>query len=308
VITDERFDLLERWMRRSSPSEDDRMERAERMITEAIDMHPAFDGYRSSIVVYTKGSYANRTNVRADSDVDVVVENRDLFYYSYFPADSAPSPDPQANPYVGRWNDPHQWRAEVEAALVARFMSPDVDTSGEVALTISEVAGSRPSADVVPAFAYRRFDSTDRRIVHHGSRVYKRTGGRIDNFPSQQLTNGRAKDERTGGRYKKFVRALKNAENHLSATGVINDLPSYFMECLVWNVPDLVITSGYRLDDGFRATLQHLINGLHPDNYREYDWEEPNRLKYLFRGNDKWTPNDGLFLAFRTWQHLGYDR
>jgi len=27
--------------------------------------------------VYAKGSYANDTNVRRDSDVDIVVENRD---------------------------------------------------------------------------------------------------------------------------------------------------------------------------------------------------------------------------------------
>ena len=45
------------------------MERAERMVIAAIDAHPAFDGYRSSIKVYAKGSYANKTNVRADSDV-----------------------------------------------------------------------------------------------------------------------------------------------------------------------------------------------------------------------------------------------
>ena len=54
--------------------------------------------------------------------------------------------------------------------------------------------------------------------------------GHIDNYPAQQLANGRAKDTATGGRYKKYVRALKTAENLLAAEGVIDDLPSYFRQ------------------------------------------------------------------------------
>ena len=56
----------------------------------------------------------------------------------------------------------------------------------------------------------------------------------------------------------------------------------------------------------FRATLRYLIGGLYGDNCKEEDWEEPNRLKYLFRGKDKWTPEDRLFLAYRAWKYLGY--
>lgn len=281
------------------------MERAERMVREAIDRHPAFEGYQSVIAVYAKGSYANQTNVRADSDVDVVVENRDLYYFEYFPRSSAPAPDPNRSPYIGRWNDEKEWRTEVASALKNRFGPADVDTSGEVALTVAEVTGSRPSADVVPSFDFRRFDSPDRRIVHRGSRVYKKSGGYINNFPEQQKTNGRAKDQRTSGRYKKYVRALKNAENYLADAGVIKDLPSYFMECLVWNVPDQHLLQGHSLDEGFRATLAYLILSL-SQNYDEEAWKEPNGLKYLFRGHDKWKPDDGVGLAISTWVHLGY--
>jgi len=51
------------------------------MIREAIDEHEAFDGYRSSFSVYAKGSYANNTNVKSDSDVDIVVECSDACYW-----------------------------------------------------------------------------------------------------------------------------------------------------------------------------------------------------------------------------------
>lgn len=300
----ERRALLDRWMSRSSASEDERMDRAERMVKNAIDAHPAFDGYRSSITVYAKGSYANQTNVRADSDVDVVVENRDLYYYLYNPWNIAPAPDPNASPYTGRWDDKDEWRAEVTKALQNAF--GNVDTSGKVALTIAEVPGSRPSADVVPAFELRRFDASDRSVVHYGSRVFSTDGKAINNFPAQQKSNGIEKDRLTSGRYKKYVRALKSAENYLADSGIISDLPSYFMECLVWNVPNHVISSGYALDDGFRATLLYLVTHLVDDHFDKDEWEEPNGLKWLFPDGSKWSSDDGLLLTWRTWEHLGY--
>lgn len=282
------------------------MERAERMVIAAIDAYPAFDGYRSSIKVYAKGSYANRTNVQADSDVDVVVENQHVVYYDYFPRDIAPSPDPNASPYTGRWDDPDEWREEVRLAMANKFGSPDVDSSGEVAITIAEVTGSRPSADVVPSFDYRRYDTPDRRIAHVGSRVFKRTSGWIDNFPDQQKANGIVKDRNTGGRYKKYVRALKNAENFLADQGVIDELPSYFMECLVWNVPNENVTLGGSLDHGFRSTLAYLFNNLRTASFEADGWEEPNQLKYLFRTN-RWSRKDAFELIDATWDLLGYE-
>ncbi|RPE84869.1 hypothetical protein EDF28_0811 [Curtobacterium sp. PhB137] len=302
----ERKAVLDRWMSRSSPAEDDRMERAERMVRAAIDAHPAFVDYRGSIKVYPKGSYANRTNVRADSDVDVVVENQDLYYYEYFPRSDAPTPDPNAIPYRGRWDDEDDWRSEVLAALQNAYGPAHVDTSGKVAITIDEVPGSRPSTDVVPSFEFRRFDSPDRRAPHVGSRVFSTDGKAIDNFPEQQRVNGIAKDGCTRGRYKKYVRALKSAENFLADDGQIEGLPSYFMECLVWNVPDSIINRGLELADGFHAVLGYLLVNLHADDFDSEKWEEPNGLKWLFRGEKKWTPEDGLFLAFRTLKHLGY--
>lgn len=300
----ERQALLDRWMRTSSDSEQDRMERAERMVRQAVENHPPFAAYLDDIAIYAKGSYANQTNVRLDSDVDIVVENRDLYYYDYFPPTIAPSPDPSSVPYVGRWNDPGEWRAEVRAAIVNAFGTSQVDTSGHVAMTVLEVPGSRPSADVVPSFLYKRFESPDRRVAHIGSRVFTTDGKRIDNWPQQQKANGRNKDTATHGRYKQYVRALKNAENHFAETGELDELPSYFMECLVWNVPNNVINHG-SVYAGFQMTLAHLVVNL-DDRDQWNEWEEPNRLKWLFRGHDKWTAEQGRDLALAAYSYLDW--
>jgi hypothetical protein len=292
--------LLSQWIKPSSEDEQEQQKRAERMAREAINAHAAFKG--SDISIYAKGSYPNNTNVRRDSDVDVAVELQDCFYYDYIPSVTHP-PSSKTDPYTGSWT-PAKWRAEVLAALVKQFGSDGV-TGGKIAINIKAVPGSRPSADVVPSFKYRRYDDSAKRTVHVGSCVFPSVGGdKIVNWPQQQLDNGCAKNKKTGGRYKDYVRALKNAENTLAAKGKINDLPSYFMECLGYNVPNNVLQRG-NLDDGFRFALVNLWERLEDGSAAE-EMVEPNELKWLFKGTSKWDTDDAKSLVLATWNYLGY--
>lgn len=300
LTSSDRNNLLSNWIKPSSPDEKKQQDRAERMVTDAINAHPAFKS--TPISIYAKGSYANNTNVRRDSDVDIVVENRDCTYYDYVPANIRPSTNTFST-YAGAWT-PALWRTEVTKAMTNCFGSSDVDSSGQVAMEIAAVAGSRPSADVVPSFSYQCYFSVDHRQVEQGTKVFKKSGGSIINWPEQQLVNGRAKNTATGGRYKDFVRALKNTENRLVKEGRISAMPSYFMECLVWNVPNPTLQT-YGLDNGFRATLVWLWEHL-SDQFDYEQWVEPNRLKYLFHGSQKWTRDDGKALVLATWQWLDY--
>lgn len=297
-----REDLISKWIKPSSESEKLQQDRAERMVNDAIAKWAAFDGCRGSIRVYTKGSYPNETNVRRDSDVDVVVELTECFYYDYFPSSIAPEPRTIA-PYNGTWT-PRSWRSEVTKALYSHFGLADVDATGKIAIQVAAVPGSRPSIDVVPSFEYHRYEDAAGRIDQQGSCVFDTNLTKIVNWPEQQLQNGRRKNVRTGYRYKNYVRALKNAENVLAANGAIKDLPSYFMECLVFNVADSTLKSG-DLTAGFSATLYELWTGLNDESiYRE--WAEPNYLKYLLRGGAKWTVDDGKALVLGTWDYLGF--
>ncbi|SDU16731.1 nucleotidyltransferase domain-containing protein [Jiangella alkaliphila] len=292
--------LLSNWIQPSSANEQQQQERAERMVREAIDGSTAFSG--STLKIYTKGSYPNNTNVRRDSDVDVVVELQDCQYYEYLEGRSPAGR--KHSPYVGPWT-PATWRSAVRAALEAKFGKDSVDTSGTVAINVSAVPNSRPSADVVPSFAFIRYDDPAGITFHEGSCVFPTDGAqKIQNWPRQQLRNGRNLNDRSGRRYKEYVRALKNAENRLSADQVIKDLPSYFMECLVYNVPVATLKYG-SLDDGFRETLAYLWENL--DNGVAYaDWVEPNELKWLFKGHQKWSVGDGKDLVMAAWNYLGY--
>jgi hypothetical protein len=290
--------LLSLWIQPSSSTEQDRQNRAERMIRNAIEAHTAFAD--TDYCIYAKGSYANNTNVRIDSDVDIVVECQECIYYDYG-SSVAPSSS-VSDPYSGQWT-PVRWRAEVAAAIINYFGKSGVDGSGAVALVVSEVPGSRPSADVVPSFAFRRYWSSDRSRYSVGSKVFTTSGAQIVNWPQQQLENGREKNDQTGRRYKNYVRALKNAENYLARNGTITMKPSYLMECLVWNVDNETLCAG-DLDDGFRDTLLWLWQ--HLEMYVQKEWLEPNMLKYLFGAKQKWTVKDAKDLVLATWNHFGY--
>jgi hypothetical protein len=270
------------------------------MVTEAISACDSFSGVSKRI--YAKGSYANNTNVRRDSDVDIVVECHECIYWDYDPS-VAPPTTPVSAPYVGDWS-PAKWRAEVVRALQAKFGRDQVDDSGSVAVYIPEVSGSRPSIDVVPSFHYRRYTNAAKTVFHEGSCVFPKTGAKIINWPQQQLDNGRHKNDLTGKRYKNFVRALKNAENTLVKAGTLEEVPSYFMECLIFMIDNTTLKSG-DLSSGFRASLSELYQGLGDESIHG-DWVEPNRLKWLFRGPKKWTPAQGRELVLETWRYLEY--
>lgn len=212
--------------------------------------------------------------------------------------------EPPVAPYQGQWT-PTSWRAAVVDALNLAFGEDSVDTSGKIAINIRAVEGSRPSAYVVPSFDYRRFDNSTRTIRQDGSCVFPTDGGdKVVNWPQQQLENGRNLNNATNHRYKNYVRALKNAENFLAAEGNIEELPSYFMECLVFNVSTPTLSFG-NLDDGFRATLRELWQLLDSEN-NDRKMVEPNRMKWLFTSDKKWSLQDGKDLVLATWRYLEY--
>ncbi len=290
-------DRLVSWTGPSSATEQDKQERTERMVKEAVRDHPGCQNCMLS--VYTKGSYPNNTNVKADSDVDVAVQCSDVFYWD--PADSRAGAS-TITPYTGSWT-PSKLRSEVLSALEAKF--PDqVDSSGSTAIKVNS-STARVDADVLPCFDYRYYFANGG--YREGSRAYKTDGSPITNYPYQQLRNGIAKNYATAMRYKKAVRVLKRIENFMVADSVIDELPSYFMECLVYNVPNPVLTRTTWVEV-IRGILGHVYEGLQgPEPVEESArWLEVNDCKFLFHFSQKWTRADGRALAQSAWDYLGY--
>ncbi|GAB3228129.1 hypothetical protein GCM10027447_19930 [Glycomyces halotolerans] len=290
-------DKLSGWTGPSSYTEKDKQERTERMIRDAVNAHPPFED--CTISVYAKGSYANNTNVTSDSDVDIAVQCNELTYWD---KESKGAHPPGSTPYSGIWT-PEKFRTELENALEAKFPG-QVDSSGSTAFEIDS-GSARVNADVVPCFNYKYYMTSGR--VRPGAKVFKTDGTSVKNYPAQQLENGIAKNNRTGKRYKKAVRIMKRVENAMVAAGVHREVPSFFVECLVYNCPDSILKRD-TWTEVIRGVIVHIwdeLQGSEPtDNSAR--WVEASECKYLFHDKQKWNRADGREFAKAAWNYLEY--
>lgn len=290
-------DKLAGWTDPSSNSEQEKQDRTERMVRDAVKNHEPFAD--CGLKVYAKGSYANNTNVRADSDVDIAVQCTDLYYWSGAKPEARPS---TSGDYEGIWT-PSKLRAELGAALEKKF--PDqVDSSGSTAFRIHS-GSARVDADVVPCFNYRYYLSAT--SCRDGARVFKKDGTYLENYPDQQLTNGRQKNTKTNNYYKKTVRIMKRVENAMVKDGKHREVPSFFVECLVYNCPnDIFLRSTWT--ETVSGVITHVWQELQGDEPTDQGdrWLEVNECKYLFHSSQAWTRADGRDFVKAAWNYLGY--
>ncbi|WP_127472493.1 MULTISPECIES: nucleotidyltransferase domain-containing protein [Acinetobacter] len=285
---------LSNWTLPSSDTEIEKQERAERMIRQAIDAHEAFQN--CSLKVYAKGSYANNTNVRSDSDVDIAVECTEALYWD---ESEKGNHQTSGNLYQGIWT-PAKLRAELILAMKKKF--PDqVDISGVTAIQIN-ANSARVNADVVPCFSYRYYMKNNYR---DGTKIFKTDGKSIVNYPLQQIKNGKDKNNRTNYNYKKSVRILKRIENAMAIEGKCKELPSYFIECLAYNCPDYIFTrtTWAQMLREIIIYIYHSLDGVEPSLER---WVEVNECFYLFHSQQKWTRQDGRAFALAAWNYCGF--
>ncbi|EAQ5910747.1 nucleotidyltransferase [Salmonella enterica] len=286
-------DKLCGWTGPSSNTEQEKQDRTERMIRQAIDSHEPFNN--CSLKVYAKGSYANNTNVRSDSDVDIAVECTEVLYWE----ESEKGNHKPGEPYKGIWT-PEKLRAELLTAMEVKFPG-QVDSTGTTAIQINSNS-ARVDADVVPCFSYRYYMKYGTR---DGTKIFKTDGSNIVNYPAQQLEKGKAKNNRTGYAYKKGARLLKRIENAMAEDGTFRELPSFFMECLAYNCPDTMYSHS-TWTECLKAMLVHIWNSLQGDEPDSGRWLEVNECFFLFHSNQKWTRKDGREFAKAAWNYLGF--
>jgi len=179
--------------------------------------------------VYLQGSYKNNTNIRGDSDVDVVVQLNSIFRHNE-PGTQLGFPSASYT-----WQD---FREDVKTALINYYGKSRV-REGRKTL---KVETSYLPADVVVCIQYRKYPPYPKSEDDYteGMTFYVPSESRwVVNYPKLHYDNGAAKNQRTNGWYKPTIRMFKNARTYLIERGAPQDLaPSYFLECLLYNVPD----------------------------------------------------------------------
>jgi predicted nucleotidyltransferase len=145
------------WGQAPSQTERDKCENAERAIRKAIAASAALAS--RSLRVFAQGSYANRTNVRQDSDVDVCVLCTDVCFTDKLNDLTDADCGLTDHPYTYS-----QFKNEVGQALTNYFGAAAV-TRGNKAFDI-HANTYRIDADVVPCFEHRRYSrGYDGRVI-----------------------------------------------------------------------------------------------------------------------------------------------
>lgn len=269
------------WSKPPTETEEQRCSNAEGVVRNAVGSYAPFANRK--IEVFVQGSYRNGTNVRTDSDVDVCVRCMDVCFPEI--------PDGYTTSSFGLSDASYSYAAfkdDVGGALRA-YLGAGAVTRGNKAFDLHENS-YRVDADVVPTFEHRRYRVEDGKYSYTaGTELRPDEGGRIINWPHQNYENGTRKNAATGTRFKKLVRVLKRLKNDMVGAEVAaaKAIPSYLVECLVWNTPDAAF-AGDEYADNLRAVLLHLYQSTQRDETCS-EWGEVNELKYLFRPGQPWT-------------------
>ncbi len=189
------------------------------------------------IKLLLQGSYANKTNVKQESDVDIAVIEENTFKTKY-PVGAS---DSTYNFVKSSSKVTTQTlKDEVEEALKLKF-GKDVERKSK---SIKVHGNSyRVNADTVPAMRYKNFEvlnSFNKNNYAGGINIISDEGEIIINYPEQHIANGRRKNVTTNYYYKKMVRVMKKMRYIMEDNNIASakKVSSFGLESLLWNIPD----------------------------------------------------------------------
>ncbi len=293
------FDL---WSQGPSQTESTKAENAERGIREAIQSSHKLQN--RNIQVFTQGSYRNRVNVRASSDVDIGILCRDVFFDEY-PNDNIKQAVKARHSFEPATYTYQQFKNEIHEALVNHFGVGAV-TRGNKSFDI-QANSYRVEADVAAFFEYRYYYSEGN--YHSGVELIpdNYTPLRIRNWPEQHYKNGVSKNTQTQRKYKRNIRILKCLRNQMHDKNIASakNICGFLIEGLMWNVPDVEYMLYERHTDRIKAALVYLYNQTKNDSSCS-EWSEVSELKYLFKSSQKWNREEVNDFISDAWNYLGF--
>lgn len=200
-----------------------------------------------NFVVFLQGSYGNDTNIYAESDVDIVIRLDDCFQ-----SDLSNLTEEEKAAYKSAFSDATythvDFKRDVLSALKKEYGS--AVKAGDKAIAIDS-SGARRKADVIVAIQFRRYfrfrSSYDSEYVE-GICFWNGKGERIANYPKQHAANLTTKHKDASKWFKPMARVFKNMRSRMVADGLIGSgiAPSYYIEGLLYNVPNSKLTSSYQ--------------------------------------------------------------
>ncbi|MDR1349525.1 MAG: nucleotidyltransferase [Zoogloeaceae bacterium] len=234
--------------------------------------------------VFLQGSYRNSTNIRGDSDVDVVAMLRDAFKPDYSRLSDYARASVQAGHQDATYDLP-DFRRDVSNAIRRAFPTHAI-TEGGKSIKIPRTSNNIP-ADVVPCLEYRLYIPPQTLLgdASHVDGIWLwdvQRNHSVTSYPKQSYDNGVAKHGRTNQWYKLTVRIFKNARGWMVDNGLIQQdtASSHAIECLLYNVPDNLFGTSYA------TTVFNILKWLNGADLTDFVCQ--NGIQRLF-DSGRWT-------------------
>jgi hypothetical protein len=291
-VSDERINL---WARPISETEEEKCQNALSQVTNAIKNY-----FGDDVLIVKQGSHRNRTNIRADSDVDIAIVHQNYYFPDISALSEADKVRYQQN-FTAATYEFNEFKTDVHAVLQDVFGIDSVDRKNKCI----RIKGNtyRVNADVVPAYGcvlYKAFDNIEAEGIAF---LTDRSQVRVVSFPDHHYENGVAKNTATSHGFKAVVRILKNVRNELIESKImgVDSMSSHFIECLVWNVPNKHFSG-----DSNRAMAQEVVEKIWNDMRdpeKSKDYSEVSDLHWLLRGVTR-TPAQAEVFMLKAWEYL----
>lgn len=244
----------------------------------ALDLRQKYTNKKITLLV--QGSYANKTNIPTESDVDVAVILESTFVPLYREGVSGLDYNFSDGTFsVSELKD------EVQKALNQHFGYQGVERHDKSIKVIGNTY--RVDADVVPAYRFRDYSNDyrfDEKNYVGGIEIRPDSGGKIINFPEQHIKLGVAKNKITKFLFKKCVRIIKSMREDMERHGYIISpkISSFGLESLLWNVD---VSAYTKYSSILRYTFDEVIIFLKNDFSNFNSYTEVNGIKTLFTDN-----------------------
>jgi hypothetical protein len=293
-------DTLSNWTKPPSETEQTKLENSEKMVRDAISSNPKLK--TKSTETFAQGSYANDTNVKLNSDIDINVRFTGGFMFNL--SKDVDEKDAGIDKLPPSDYSYSEFKNDVENALVDKFGREYVERKDKCITIIAN--STRIQTDVVPTWNYRRYDNKSHNYIL-GAKFTSDTYSSIINYPKQHIENGKTKNTQTSRRFKRLTRLHRKLRYKMIEDGknVNDNITSFLLECLVWNLPNNIFNNCDTYTERLRQSIVYIYDKTKEDKDCS-EWGEVSELIYLFRESRKWSRQDVNDYMVLLWNYLEY--
>ncbi len=228
--------------------------------------------------IFLQWSYANATNIKEDSDVDIIICRKSSYRPNYWLMNKTSNYLLKGNIDIS-YRSFYDFKTKVKNALVGEFWNSIIRKDKCLRLKIQNP--NLVNADIVPTYELHKFINNTQ--YYPWIAFFSDEWRYIENFPKLHQKHWDEKNQNTNGIYKSMVRLIKNCkayyiDNYWDESKMVS---SFMIESCLRNLPNYIYLQHYWTTSNLcNWVIIELLRQLqHPSSFKEisglsilFDW------------------------------------